>query len=412
MNIININSNIEMTPAQEDFIETVVLSDEHGHRMMEPESFYHLSKTAPIFLVNEGTMKKHDSSPTWLYGDESNHAELEYSDRNYEANSDFKPLTEWLGFYGRSSADVMDRTPRIVLCLERIKRCVNNGEEFMFLLAKVVVHELAHAKMDANHQNSKYRSKDTFWHWMEESMANYYTLECFDDYRMCSHNFNHHWAHDCFDFVKDFIKKQPPAYALGYELYDKRPILDWEWERCKVNLGSNQHSLEKAAWLKYMQKNYSSIDENKATSLYENVFQQDSAKNNLREKIKNNDPNITQQDLNGVLDMSGLFEGIKTLSCDISGWDVSGVIYMDHMFKRSTINPDITKWNVGNVESMRGMFEESAFDQNISRWKVQKLNDTTDMFKNHKRKGLAGRTLEEYLQVVTKLGTFAKWLDL
>ena len=380
MNIININSNIEMTPAQEDFIEMVVLSDDHGHRMMDPESFYHLSKTVPIFLVNEGTMKKHDSSPTWLYGDESNHAELEYSDRNYEANSDFKPVTEWLGFYGRSSADVMDRTPRIVLCLERIKRCVNNSEEFMFLLATVVVHELAHAKMDVNHQNSKYRSKDAFWHWMEESMANYYTLECFDDYRMCSHRFNHHWAHDCFDFVKDFIKKQPPAYALGYELYDKRPALRWEWKREKCNLGGSQRSLEKAAWLKYMQANYNNIDDDKASALYEDVFKgglkakQDRAKSKLEEKISNN-AHITQADLVDVVDMRSLFHGVKKLDTDISNWDVSKVTDMGHMFQCSTFDPDISKWNVSRVTDMGAMFSDAVCSSDLSGWDISKVEN-------------------------------------
>ena len=272
MLVININSKAGIRPEQEDFIEMVISSYDDTHDMMDSESFYALSKRIPILLVNEDTMKKYDSSPSWLYGDDSNDAELEHVNRDVERTYDVKPETEWLGFYGRSSADVFEDTPRIVLCLDRIAGCVNHAKDFIFLLATVVTHELAHAKMDCDNQNSKYRSKDAFWHWMEESMANYYTLECFKEYMMSSHRFNHHWADKCFDFVKDFIKKQPPAYALGYEIFDKCLSSDEAWKRCKTTLGGNKRASEKAAWLKYMQADYKNVDKNKATALYEDVF--------------------------------------------------------------------------------------------------------------------------------------------
>ena len=34
---------------------------------------------------------------------------------------------------------------------------------------------------------------------------------------------------------------------------------------------------------------------------------------------------------------------------DISGWDVSNVCFMYHMFNRSPFNQDISGWNVSNV---------------------------------------------------------------
>lgn len=65
---------------------------------------------------------------------------------------------------------------------------MQNDDEFMFLLAVAIVHESAHAKMDFKDQNKKYKSHDTFWRWMEESSANRYTLEVFENFTSnCRH---------------------------------------------------------------------------------------------------------------------------------------------------------------------------------------------------------------------------------
>jgi hypothetical protein len=264
MNIININSDIEINHAQKSFLEEVLFSGDN-HHMIEEDSFFWLSKTIPIFLINEKSMQKYEKD-----------IGLEY---RYELNPEIKPHTEWLGFYGRDSAGLFEHTPRIAICTERIAQCVNTDEEFIFLLAIVVVHEFAHAKMDFRDENIKYRSKDTFWHWMEESMANQLTLEVFQEfsrgyhhrYRQNSYR-NKSWEDDLFNFVVDFTKHQPPAYALGYEIFDKRIRQWWIWRSYKDELGGQKRIKQKDAWLQYVQSNYKNIDEKITENLYEKLF--------------------------------------------------------------------------------------------------------------------------------------------
>ncbi|WP_457745164.1 BspA family leucine-rich repeat surface protein [Sulfurimonas sp.] len=345
MNIININSEIAITSVQKSFIEDILLCGDNCNRSID--SFYALAKSVPLFLVNENSMKKYDTA------DEKNN-------ENYR-DLDLKPSTEWLGFYGRDSAGLFEHTPRIVLCPERIAKCVNSDEEFMILLAIVAVHEFAHAKMDAKDQNKQYRKKDEFWHWMEESFANYYTLELFDTFtHECTwqdNTFrNQKWANKIFDFVINFIKRQPPAYALGYELYDKRPVLDWEWERAKDTLGSSKRSQEKEIWLEYMSLNYRNIDSERAATLYSVLFDGDKTTN-----------------------LSYMFYK-SAFNDDISNWDVSNVENMDNMFNGSKFNGDISKWDVSNVVSMKNMFKNSEFNGDISKWNVSNVKDFSNMF--------------------------------
>ena len=260
MNIININSTIEITHSQKSFVEEILFcGDDHG--MIREDSFYCLSKQIPIFLVNEKSMQKHEK-------------ETEY---RYELNPERKPHTEWLGFYGRDSSGLFDHTPRIAICPERIASCVKSDEEFMFLLAKVIVHEFAHAKMDYRDENVKYRQKDTFWQWMEESTANQLTLEVFRDftrgYRYRKNAFrNVSWEDVLWDFIVDFIKHQPPEYALGYEIFDKRVQRWWIWKNHKDELGGQKRIKQKNDWLQYVQNNYQQIDEKKVEVLYDALF--------------------------------------------------------------------------------------------------------------------------------------------
>jgi hypothetical protein len=72
----------------------------------------------------------------------------------------------------------------------------------------------------------------------------------------------------------------------------------------------------------------------------------------------------------------------------ISGWDVSGVTKMDHLFygKRS-FNDDIGGWDVSKVESMVSMFHNAGkFNQSLEDWKLSETicknlgRRTLDMF--------------------------------
>jgi len=155
MNILNINSSIDITHSQKSFVEEVLFCESNHY--IEEDSFYWLSKQIPIFLINEDSMKKYENKMR----------KNEIYENRYEPNDESKPHTEWLGFYERSSSGLFENTPIIAICPERIAKIVKNDEEFMFLLAKVIVHEFAHAKMDSRNENKKYRKKDTFWTWME-----------------------------------------------------------------------------------------------------------------------------------------------------------------------------------------------------------------------------------------------------
>ena len=397
MQIININSSIDISFSQKFIEEVLLYGEEHHH--MEKNSLHILSENIPIFLLNEESMKKYDT-------------QIE----RYEYNTDFKPDTESLGFYGRDNTGLFERTPRIALCPERIAQCVANDEEFVFLLAKVTVHEYAHAKMDFENQNRQYRRKDEFWTWMEESSANRYTLEIFKNFtnnyrythnRRSSPFRNQNWEHALFDFVVDFVKKQPPEYALGYELFDKSPISESKWEREKANLGGSQRVNEKKEWLDYMKNNYSNIDKEHSDFLYDCVFNGKNeatsklAKEKLSKKIKDN-AKINPKDLENVTDMSYLFHGIRNFSQDISGWDVSKVTKMGDMFRKSTFNPDISKWNTKNVTDMADMFNDASFNQDISSWNVEKVKSFSSMLQYKNIKVNDRASWDEYVKLRKK----------
>ena len=65
---------------------------------------------------------------------------------------------------------------------------------------------------------------------------------------------------------------------------------------------------------------------------------------------------------------------------DISGWDVSNVEDMSHMFDDSSFNGDISMWDVSKVKNMSYMFNNSKFNGDISKWDVLDGCDTIDMF--------------------------------
>ena len=115
---------------------------------------------------------------------------------------------------------------------------------------------------------------------MEKSLANQMILETFQDFtRSYRHNRyrkngfrNQNWEDKLFDFVVDFIKNQPPAYAFGYEIFDKRIHGWWIWRNHKDELGGQKRIKEKNAWLQYVQQNYKNIDEKIAKNLYDELF--------------------------------------------------------------------------------------------------------------------------------------------
>ena len=118
------------------------------------------------------------------------------------------------------------------------------------------------------------------------------------------------------------------------------------------------------------------------------LFNQDISKWNvgnvkiMKRMFKNSifNGDIKRWNIRKVLFMQEMFMGSE-FNQDISGWDVSKVVNMQEMFMGSEFNQDISGWDVSNIKNMNSMFKDSKFDQNISGWDVSKVVDFTDMFK-------------------------------
>jgi hypothetical protein len=123
MKIINLNSKYDITPAQQAFIGQLIFLGDNSYSKYFGDSIAYLMEKIPIFLVNSKEM------PEDLRG-----------------NSE-KPSTDYLGFYQHEAPMLNCRKPAIGLCPERLFDEVSNDEELAVLLAKVVIHEFAHAKM-------------------------------------------------------------------------------------------------------------------------------------------------------------------------------------------------------------------------------------------------------------------------
>jgi hypothetical protein len=129
--------------------------------------------------------------------------------------------------------------------LERIKKQVKIlGDPFRgftdeqkekFLIAKIMIHEFAHALMDIglerNKTNNDFYMSD-FYKWVEEPMANKIALI----FSLGDDSF--------FDFTKNFINEQPYYYKPGIEIFNNK--IDWEkWWKYKKNRTDKDKEIEK-----------------------------------------------------------------------------------------------------------------------------------------------------------------------
>ena len=244
MKVINLNSRFELTQAQIGFAESVIICGE-DEPIQKDDSISILINEIPIFLVDTKTQEE--------YG-----------------NGDL------LGFYQHSSKILGIEKPVVGLCLEKIINEVNTDEELIILIAKVIIHEFAHAKMKL-HPSAKYQPIDQFYEWMEEPMANLITLEYFDKY---DKGFNHKryrkgdFAHvilqpNPIDFVKNFISKQPDNYRLGLDLFNHRVWQWWFWRNNKKDI--QKMTKEKDTWLNYVKTNVGKTDEKTLNRLFNDL---------------------------------------------------------------------------------------------------------------------------------------------
>jgi len=291
MIIININSRFDLSPDQISFIEDVFSRDRYYEQT--PNRLSELSQTIPVYLVDEvkfnnirhGIFKddnddRHDRD----YRDDRPHND-DRNDNNSDSNDDrnndgeFRstPDTEVLGYYLSKG---VHGNQEIYICTDTIFRHSMNNDELKFLLAKVIVHEFAHAYMDYRHR--RYNKTDEFYSWMEESFANEITLYHFRDYERIPYHrkykrryLSHNPIPSPFDYVKEFIKRQPNHYKLGLDLFENRiRCFDiWARNKCEVE----QKTTAKKEWLDYVKANVrsSTFDRDILRELTINVIRQD-----------------------------------------------------------------------------------------------------------------------------------------
>ncbi len=242
MKIINLDSKYVPTQAQLSFAENVIEFGEH-EPMRSEDSLAVLANEIPIFLVSTNGMERFEGSDLW-------------------------------GFYCHEFPVGTSRIPAIGLCLERMIGSCKTEEELTILFAKVLIHELAHAKMTM-HPGADYGPPDEFYEWMEEPMANLIVLEAFRDFERGYRRFS--WRrHEVSPFsmlnspmsqVRRFIEMQPDNYRLGLDFFDSRLRYWWIWRNNKDDIRSK--SAEKQAWLDYVQANVGRASEDELDRLFE-----------------------------------------------------------------------------------------------------------------------------------------------
>ena len=146
--------------------------------------------------------------------------------KEHPQKEDYRPKGNVLGYYTRKDEDKCNG-PHIVLFPETIQESANNNtKHFKVLMAKVLVHEIAHALMD------KYRIvdgdslcfTDSNKNWpvtleakaMEESLANAMTLYVFKKYA----------TNEDYKYVYDYIFNQPAIYQFG--IWQEQIAADWK----------------------------------------------------------------------------------------------------------------------------------------------------------------------------------------
>ena len=96
---------------------------------------------------------------------------------------------------------------------------------------------------------------------------------------------------------------------------------------------------------------------------------------------------MDQWDTSYVTDMSDLRLWTLDVSADLSGWDVSSVTSMAHMFGTPGSEPfvgndfgDLSEWDVSSVTSMEGMFRNGPAVSGLRHWDVSAVTNVNRMF--------------------------------
>lgn len=96
-----------------------------------------------------------------------------------------------------------------------------------------------------------------------------------------------------------------------------------------------------------------------------------------------NEP-ISGWDVSAVTSMNHMFFGTSQFNQPLSHWDVSSVTSMNRIFSSSQFNQPINVWNISSITNMESMFESSQFNQTLSAWgaKLGSSASVSQMFAN------------------------------
>jgi hypothetical protein len=252
MNIINVSSRYTLDPSIVQYAHSIAMSfDLYGDKgPFCRDTLTDLLNRIPVMLVNEASMPQ-----------------LPGIDFGVEPEDSVSIIIDPWGYYQHAyPITANDRIPVIALCPERIvNHCLGadgslDAERYSILTAMVIIHEYAHAMM-ALPFGSIGVSYDNFYLWMEEAMANAFTLQCFlAHHRSRAHHQyyvplnGHRITHitpslglDPIAVVTEFMIGQPVNYSLGLYLHEQGLGHYWLWSMTKetCNLRPN----EKRAWV-------------------------------------------------------------------------------------------------------------------------------------------------------------------
>lgn len=277
MKVINLDSKVELTPAQISFAKAVIIGGENFPFLPEIGKISALMNQIPVFLLAPESMPDEYRIDIGWFDEKEKHSKND--EREYRGNE--KPSTEWLGFFQYPYKILSIDTPIIALCPERIIKCVNTEEELCIAIAKVLIHEFAHASM-RHSPNANYSPKDEFYRWMEEPLANAITLHYFNSY---DKGINDNYLFGLREkakirsatsitstlyFVKLFISQQPDNYRLGSDIY-KHDFHFWrQWRTYKHSI--QKRLKEQHDWLDYVRANYRHTDRATLEQLFDALY--------------------------------------------------------------------------------------------------------------------------------------------
>ncbi len=151
--------------------------------------------------------------------------------------------TEALGVYYSNKTIFGKKGPAVFICPELIaKSTYGNYAHFIYLTAKVMIHEYCHAFSHATlDKDSIYN--EPIYSWMEESTANAKTLEHLEK-SVGEHN-------AFFVYASQFMQRQPDNYKLGFHYYDLN-ISGWDsWIKRGIDVKTKKN--ETKDFINYVQ---------------------------------------------------------------------------------------------------------------------------------------------------------------